>query len=330
MPATAPRRPGRSRVEAAHPAGPPSGRSGPQTTFPEGRNGASLHSITQVGRRSGARPRPAGPFHADRLAAGRRCPSLFPGTARPGNACVSPANGTARPPPIDAGETPESGERAVPRTSVSGAASIRSNPVHPREPIPQRETTLPRPAPRLAPCREPPEAIFGADRDVIHFRGDVVEPLDIGWEAAADPDRAPDPRSCSIRMSPRGFGLATAAWAPRGPPYRRARTDAASHASSKRLRDRRLLNLHSQSTGPNIARSHVLAFIDRSDCCRLERRLPGGIRRNGAFARRTATSGGEGAVALSVAPAPNNGDCGFRAPSRGDAQATASASSSSA
>ena len=329
MPATAPRRPGRSRVEAAHPAGPPSGRSGPQTTFPEGRNGASLHSITQVGRRSGARPRPAGPFHADPLAAGRRCPSLFPGTARPGNACVSPANGTARPPPIDAGETPESGGRAVPRTSVSGAASIRSNPVHPREPIPRRETTLPRPAPRLAPCRDPPEAIFGADRDVIHFRGDVVEPLDIGWEAAADPDRAPDPRSCSIRMSPRGFGLATAAWAPR----------PAVSSSAHRRGAARLIE-----TSPGPGASEPPFSIDWPGYCtkpcpclhRPLRLLPAGAtvagRDSQEWRLRTAHCDirGRGAVAPSVAPAPNNGDCGFRAPSRGDAQATASASSSSA
>ena len=137
----------------------------------------------------------------------------------------------------------------------------------------------------------------------------------------------PDPARYACPLVASGWPLPPGR---RGPPYRRARTDAAPHASSKRLRDRGLPNLHSQSTGPNIARSHVLAFIDRSDGYRLERRLPGGIRRNGAFARRTAISGGEGAVALSAAPAPNNGDSGFRAPSRGDAQATASASSSSA
>ena len=50
-----------------------------------------------------------------------------------------------------------------------------------------------RPVSRLAPCREPPEAIFGADRDVIHIHGDVVAPLDVEWEAEVDPDRAPDP-----------------------------------------------------------------------------------------------------------------------------------------
>ena len=41
---------------------------------------------------------------------------------------------------------------------------------------------------RLVPCREPPEAIFGADRDIIRIHGDVVEPLDVEWEAEVDPD----------------------------------------------------------------------------------------------------------------------------------------------
>ena len=50
-----------------------------------------------------------------------------------------------------------------------------------------------RPVSRLAPCREPSEAIFGADRDVIHIHGDVVAPLDVEWEAEADPDRVLDP-----------------------------------------------------------------------------------------------------------------------------------------
>ena len=41
------------------------------------------------------------------------------GTARSPNARVPPANGAAGPPPIDAGETPASGRRAVPKTRRS-------------------------------------------------------------------------------------------------------------------------------------------------------------------------------------------------------------------
>ena len=50
-----------------------------------------------------------------------------------------------------------------------------------------------RPVSRLVPCREQPEAIFGADRDIIRIHGDVVEPLDVEWEAEVDPDRVLDP-----------------------------------------------------------------------------------------------------------------------------------------
>ena len=49
------------------------------------------------------------------------------------------------------------------------------------------------PVSRLVPCREQPEAICGADRDVIRIHGDIVEPLDVDWEAEGDPDRVLDP-----------------------------------------------------------------------------------------------------------------------------------------
>ena len=80
----------------------------------------------------------------------RRSP-LFLGTARPPNACV-PARidrwRSCR--PTFAGGTPASEGRAVPRTPTPGsgavpktsAAPVRPNPVRPREPVPQRETTL--------------------------------------------------------------------------------------------------------------------------------------------------------------------------------------------
>ena len=38
-----------------------------------------------------------------------------------------------------------------------------------------------RPVSRLVPCREQPEAIFGADRDVIRIHGDIVAPV---WKRA--------------------------------------------------------------------------------------------------------------------------------------------------
>ena len=38
-----------------------------------------------------------------------------------------------------------------------------------------------RPVSRLVPCREQPEAIFGADRDVIRIHGDVVATV---WKRA--------------------------------------------------------------------------------------------------------------------------------------------------
>ena len=38
-----------------------------------------------------------------------------------------------------------------------------------------------RPVSRLVLCREQPEAIFGADRDVIRIHGDIVAPV---WKRA--------------------------------------------------------------------------------------------------------------------------------------------------
>ena len=39
-------------------------------------------------------------------------------------------------------------------------------------------------------CRNQPEGPLGADRDIIRIHGDIVAPLDVEWEAEADPDRA--------------------------------------------------------------------------------------------------------------------------------------------
>jgi len=41
-----------------------------------------------------------------------------------------------------------------------------------------------RPVARLAPYRQKPESLVGIDRGSIQFLGDVLEPLDVGWEAA--------------------------------------------------------------------------------------------------------------------------------------------------
>ena len=68
------------------------------------------------------------------------------GRGRPGNACVSPANGTARPLRTDAGETPALAERAVPRTRRSHEEPVGS------------------PAPRSAPTRQPGEPNADASR----------------------------------------------------------------------------------------------------------------------------------------------------------------------
>ena len=46
-----------------------------------------------------------------------------------------------------------------------------------------------RPVSRLVPCRDQPEALLGADRDIIRIHDDIVDPLDVEWEVEADPDR---------------------------------------------------------------------------------------------------------------------------------------------
>ena len=46
-----------------------------------------------------------------------------------------------------------------------------------------------RPVSRLVPWREQPEVVFGANRDSIRIHGDIVDALDVDWEAEADPDR---------------------------------------------------------------------------------------------------------------------------------------------
>lgn len=50
-----------------------------------------------------------------------------------------------------------------------------------------------RPVSRLVPCRQQAKRLFGADRDIIDIRGDIVAPRDAEWEAEVDPDRVVNP-----------------------------------------------------------------------------------------------------------------------------------------
>lgn len=49
------------------------------------------------------------------------------------------------------------------------------------------------PVSRLAPYRAKPKTLFGRDRDRIRILGDIIEPIDVEWEAEANPDRALNP-----------------------------------------------------------------------------------------------------------------------------------------
>ncbi len=50
-----------------------------------------------------------------------------------------------------------------------------------------------RPVSRLVPYREKPQSLFGIDRGRIEILGDIIEPIDVEWEAEADPDRVLNP-----------------------------------------------------------------------------------------------------------------------------------------
>lgn len=41
-----------------------------------------------------------------------------------------------------------------------------------------------RPVSRLVPYREKPKSLFGIDRGRIEILGDIIEPIDVEWEAA--------------------------------------------------------------------------------------------------------------------------------------------------
>ena len=46
-----------------------------------------------------------------------------------------------------------------------------------------------RPVSRLTPYREKSKSWFGVDRDIIQIHDDIIEPIDVEWEAEANPDR---------------------------------------------------------------------------------------------------------------------------------------------
>ena len=50
-----------------------------------------------------------------------------------------------------------------------------------------------RPISRLTPYRGQPETWFGRDRGKIHILGDIIEPIDVEWEAESNPDRVLNP-----------------------------------------------------------------------------------------------------------------------------------------
>ena len=49
------------------------------------------------------------------------------------------------------------------------------------------------PVSRLVPYRAKPKSLFGRDKDIIQIHGDIIEPIDMEWEAEANPDRVLNP-----------------------------------------------------------------------------------------------------------------------------------------
>ncbi|MXX00127.1 MAG: type II toxin-antitoxin system Phd/YefM family antitoxin [Acidimicrobiia bacterium] len=50
-----------------------------------------------------------------------------------------------------------------------------------------------RPVSRLVPYRTKPTTFSGRDRDRIRILGDIIEPVDVEWEAEINPSRILDP-----------------------------------------------------------------------------------------------------------------------------------------
>ena len=49
-----------------------------------------------------------------------------------------------------------------------------------------------KPVARLTPLEQPPRILFGAGGEIV-ISGDIVEPLDVEWEAVTDPGRVLNP-----------------------------------------------------------------------------------------------------------------------------------------
>ena len=49
-----------------------------------------------------------------------------------------------------------------------------------------------KPVARLAPCDDKPAGRFGRGGDIV-IHGDIIEPIDVEWEAETDPDRVLNP-----------------------------------------------------------------------------------------------------------------------------------------
>ena len=50
-----------------------------------------------------------------------------------------------------------------------------------------------RPVARLTPYRTTRGQWFGRDRDIIEIHDDLIDPVDVEWEAEANPDRVLNP-----------------------------------------------------------------------------------------------------------------------------------------
>ena len=50
-----------------------------------------------------------------------------------------------------------------------------------------------KPVAKLTALHERPKSLFGIDRGRLKIIGDIVSPMDVEWEAQADPDRVLNP-----------------------------------------------------------------------------------------------------------------------------------------
>ena len=49
-----------------------------------------------------------------------------------------------------------------------------------------------KPVAKLVPCERKPRTLFGAGGQIA-IHGDIIEPIDVEWEAESDPDRVLNP-----------------------------------------------------------------------------------------------------------------------------------------